>query len=800
MTRLGQPVPFRERGTGAMWRAARAAVRRRKLQTVVIGLVLLFSAATTVMALGLLVASTAPFDDAFARQRGAHVVATYDSGLVTGAQLEQTARRPGVEAVAGPFAQAVLEVTLTGPGMMGGPLNVVGRADPAGPVDRVELWAGRWPSAPGEIVLNDTPPPADLAGFGPEPGQPPILGSTAEVPGGPTLTVVGMAYSLGRTADAWVTPEQVRAFRPSSVQMLYRFASAATDQQVEAGMATVTEGLPAEALLAAQSYLLIKQSVAAEPGVFVPFLMVFGILGLVAAVLIVANVVSGAVVSGFRHIGILKALGFTPGQVLAVYLVMVSVPAVVGCAIGTVLGNIGARPLLDMSFQGMGFGPVGISPLVNVATLLGMPVVVVLAALVPASRARRLSAVEAISAGSAPRVGRGLRVQRWLGGTRLPRAVSLGLGLPFARPGRTALTMSAVLLGVTTVTFATGLTSTVTRYADATDGNDHVGVRAADPAPGAGRPASSLTDQQIEALLRALPGTNRVTVNLTLDFALVGSTRPVGVNFLRGDVETQGYREQLVEGRWLAGPDELVAPSEWLGERGLAVGDRIVLEAEGRRSPATIVGETMSGPPGPSRLLADWSALARLAPAREVGNHEILYQIQLAPGTDVPAYTAAVQAADPGLDVWDNGGTDSFTVAAVSLAAAVTLMLGLVTALAVFNTVVLNTRERRRDIGMLKSIGMTPRQVTAMMVTSMAVLGMLGGLLGIPVGIVAHRLVVPIASGAAQIRVPDSLINVWEAPLLGVLALAGAVIAMVGALLPARSAARLPIAEVLHNE
>ncbi|WP_199853159.1 hypothetical protein [Plantactinospora sp. BC1] len=44
------------------------------------------------------------------------------------------------------------------------------------------------------------------------------------------------------------------------------------------------------------------------------------------------------------------------------------------------------------------------------------------------------------------------------------------------------------------------------------------------------------------------------------------------------------------------------------------------------------------------------------------------------------------------------------------------------------------------------------------------------------------------------------MINVWEVPLLGVLAVAGAVLAMLGALPPARSAARLPIAEVLHDE
>ncbi len=52
---------------------------------------------------------------------------------------------------------------------------------------------------------------------------------------------------------------------------------------------------------------------------FVPFLLAFGILGIVMSVLIVANVVSGAVVSGYRRIGILKSIGFTPLQVAAAY-------------------------------------------------------------------------------------------------------------------------------------------------------------------------------------------------------------------------------------------------------------------------------------------------------------------------------------------------------------------------------------------------------------------------------------------------------------------------------------------------
>lgn len=148
----------------AVWRASRAAVRRRRLQTFVIGLVVLTSTVTLVVALGLMAAASAPFDNAFAQQRGAQLTVTYDAADVTDAQLGQTARRPGVTAVAGPFAETVLTAPpdnkLPVPGVDTpplGPITFVGRADPGGPVDRVDLWTGRWVQRPGEVVLMRPP-------------------------------------------------------------------------------------------------------------------------------------------------------------------------------------------------------------------------------------------------------------------------------------------------------------------------------------------------------------------------------------------------------------------------------------------------------------------------------------------------------------------------------------------------------------------------------------------------------------------------------------------------------------------
>ncbi|HEV7974833.1 FtsX-like permease family protein [Amycolatopsis sp.] len=135
---------------------------------------------------------------------------------------------------------------------------------------------------------------------------------------------------MSESAEAWVTPEQMTALRPTAVQMLYRFTQAATAAEVDAAQATATAELP---LLGSQSYLAVKERVTSEVGVYVPFLMVFGFLGIAVAVLIVANIVSGAVVAGFRHIGVLKALGFPLAQVMAVYLLIVSVPAFLGCVL-----------------------------------------------------------------------------------------------------------------------------------------------------------------------------------------------------------------------------------------------------------------------------------------------------------------------------------------------------------------------------------------------------------------------------------------------------------------------------------
>ncbi|HJZ27881.1 MAG TPA: hypothetical protein VJ370_16505, partial [Streptosporangiaceae bacterium] len=183
---------------GPAVRAARSGLSGRRVQTVVIGLVLLISTAASTLALGLLVDSNAPFDHAFAAQHGSEVTATVQTST---AQLAATAHLPGVTAAAGPFPETTITATVPftpppgqgPPGVFQQPLTVVGRPSPGGPVDDLTLTSGHWPTQPGQVVLTDVHGPGETIGT-----QLTVTG----VPGSPHLTIVGIANSITQTAQA----------------------------------------------------------------------------------------------------------------------------------------------------------------------------------------------------------------------------------------------------------------------------------------------------------------------------------------------------------------------------------------------------------------------------------------------------------------------------------------------------------------------------------------------------------------------------------------------------------------------
>jgi len=88
----------------AVFQAARGGLGGRRLQAIIIGLVVLVSTAASTLALGMLADAHSPFDHAFAQQHGADLAVSIDTQVADAAQIASATHVKGVTAVAGPFA------------------------------------------------------------------------------------------------------------------------------------------------------------------------------------------------------------------------------------------------------------------------------------------------------------------------------------------------------------------------------------------------------------------------------------------------------------------------------------------------------------------------------------------------------------------------------------------------------------------------------------------------------------------------------------------------------------------------
>jgi putative ABC transport system permease protein len=783
-------------------RTASGGMRRHLVQAVAIGLVVLVSTASATLGLALLAAGNAPFRHAFGTQNGADVTVTVNTARAGPGALAAARDLSEVTAASGPFATSTVQARWDGEPF--GQLELAGRSSGGGPVDDVVLDAGHWPGGPGQVVLDGS------AG-----GGGPALGSTIAVtgvPGHPVLTVVGFGNSVTNTADGWVTPGEIGRLQapgvPPSAQLLYRFTQAADQAQVRADVAEVTRALPPNAVTGAASWLAAEESAAGNGAIMEPFVVAFALIGLAMAVLIVGNVVSGAVVAGYRRIGVLKSIGLTPAQVVLAYLSRVGWPALAGCVAGVVAGHVLAIPVLRGSAGAYGVGSQQVPWWASVVAPAGMGALVLLAGFGPALRAGRLSAAQAIAAGRAPRAGHGYAAHRLAARLRLPRPLSLGLAAPFARPARTAVTLAAIAFGATAVIFAFGLHASLGRAAASQSHSGTIAVYVEqfgpENGPGDGPPPrpSAAQDAAAVAALRAQPGTRHAVAHYEDQVKVPGIAANVNAQAFGGDAAWTGFG--IIAGHWYDAPGEVDVNTAFLTASGLAVGDTATVDTgtvdtgTGPLPRVRIVGEVFR----PSDEPTLWGSAGTLPGVATQANLQD-YEVGLRPGTDAGTYVQAVNrtlgSGNPWQATAQHGGGQFYTIAS-DLVGLLALMVAIAAGLGVLNTVLMTTRDRVHDLGVFKALGMRPGQVLAMVVGWIAVPAVVAAAIAAPAAVALNDATVRAMAGTAHTGIPASFTQVFPPSRLALLSLAAVVIAAAGALLPATWAARVLPATALRAE
>jgi putative ABC transport system permease protein len=117
----------------------------------------------------------------------------------------------------------------------------------------------------------------------------------------------------------------------------------------------------------------------------------------------------------------------------------------------------------------------------------------------------------------------------------------------------------------------------------------------------------------------------------------------------------------------------------------------------------------------------------------------------------------------------------------------------IVSLVGIVNTLVLTVFERTRELGMLRAVGMTRRQVRMMIRYESIVTSLMGATLGIVVGVFLAALIIhPLSSQGIVFVVPYMQLVYFV--------LAAIVVGILAAVIPARRAARLNVLRALQYE
>src|ERR1700730_10066839 len=662
-------------------------LRRRRLQAAVVFITALLAVGTGTMALTLIAQTTDPYQAAFEAQKGAHLHVAFGGRVDPGA-LASTPAMIGASAFAGPYRATDLQFQSGGRKYA---VTAIARDNPAGDVGQLRITGGRWPSTDNEIALTRSFAELNHISIGDRL-------RVVSVPQQRVLTVVAEVVDIGELrADVggvqhvWVVGTAIAPLTAKGASfylMDYRFASDPTSAQLQADLATLRASLPPDSITSSISYIFARTVYHISTQILVGVLVAFSVFALAATAAIVASLVTGIVISAYREIGIMKAVGFTPMQVIGVFVLQILAPAAAACIVGIPIGAILSQPLLASNSQALGLAyQPAFSPALDVLALAGALLIVTIAAVIPAFRAGRLKPAVVIAHASAPRGHSGRWLRSLASRARLPRPVVLGLGEAAARPGRAILTLLAIVLGVATGVVALGDARSFNKIYTY---EGHIGkvdvVVTKSPA---------LADAEATQLIDSQPETMRVVAEASTNINVAGIADPVNTIGFRGDSAALGYL--ISPGRWFAGPGEVVTNRGFVQDAHLNLGDTFTGTVHGQALKLRIVGEVFDFTAGPGGhvLMLDWSTITAAVPDLTPS----VYRVTLKPGSNLDAYVGRLAAAQPDLlEVQANSaGNTAFLSVIAGVLFGIAGIVALIAIAGVFNTMLLSTRERVRD-------------------------------------------------------------------------------------------------------
>ncbi|MEU0932493.1 FtsX-like permease family protein [Embleya sp. NPDC005971] len=709
------------------------------------------------------------------------------------------------------------------------------------PYSPVRLASGREPRGPNEAVLDAESARRSRVRVG-------ARLRLVATPGPFEVTVVGIAsYRVRPTGDTLVLLDDAHAAarligRSDVVTQVS--ATAATGVSDEVLRARVTATLGADPGLTVRTRAETTTAATERLGAMLTVVEVglLGCAGLSAlvGVFLIFNTFSMLVARRTREIGLMRAIGASRADVNRSVLTEAALLGVVGSTFGLVAGYglaTGLTALLSRFGVATGDITLVFSPVTAVVGYGVGLVATVSASWVPARRASRVAPMAALREAHSPPAP--LRGRTILGlGALVPGVGALASGNPalvcvggaatlvafvllipvlarplipilaspycraFGRvgrlgrdnalrdPRRTGATAGALMIGIALVAAVAVVTSSMSVSFD----RDFARSFHADVVIGSEQALSA----QVAETVRAVPGVGTQVRTRRSDawITVKGHTRQVELDGADGGVDAM-LGHTYVRGSATRGlaPDAIVLDADYAKRVGVTVGDPVEVRLPGGAARSLRVGGLRTDQPpgngGDVNPMVGLDTFTLLAPE---ALDDTIY-VRAAAGVDPGGLRVAVKAAladRPNVSVRTRADYEQsrkrMTRVLLGLAYGLLALTVVIALLGVVNTLALSVVERTSEIGVLRALGLSRRQVRRMIRLESLTIALYGATLGLALGVAwgagARRAIA--ADGVGVLAVP------WTT--IGVVIVGTTLAGLTAALVPARRAARLDIA------
>jgi len=363
-------------------------------------------------------------------------------------------------------------------------------------------------------------------------------------------------------------------------------------------------------------------------------------------------------------------------------------------------------------------------------------------------------------------------------------------------PSRTAVTAAALMIGLALVTFVTvfaaGLKSSVAQIVDENFAGGLV-IQNSDgfsPIPA----GTALVAEKIPgvALVASIRGTEAALL-ADGSKAKVSAPSPnageaVRIEWKRGGPQTLRN----------LGDGEAILSDSFASDHGLEVGDRFqLLSQTGARPSFTVAGEFDSKLGVFGSLIVTQAVLARDFAQTQDTIDFVKTTAGADPATVQSLLTKVIETAFPVAEVMNQQelkeNREDQVQQLVNLFYALLLLAIVISLFGIANTLALSIHERTRELGMLRAIGMSRRQVRTMVRYEAVITALIGAILGMVLGVIFAALI------AQPLKDEGFTLSYPVGSLILLLILAG-LAGVLAAIQPARRASRLDVLQSLQYE